>query len=90
MSKTVQEFYEERKKRVTDVIALRRPDRIPVTASFSFFPARYCGYTFADMMYDPDKIWEAIKLPFPLVPAKQEFGQGNAAVLIADKLTSRD
>ena len=59
MSKTAQELYEEREKRVTDVIALKKPDRIPVTASFSFFPARYCGYTFADMMYDPDKIWEA-------------------------------
>src|SRR5512138_3508330 len=60
MTKTAQELYSERKQRIDDVIALRKPDRIPVTASFSFFPARYCGYTFADMMYDPDKIWESM------------------------------
>jgi uroporphyrinogen-III decarboxylase len=59
MGKTGEELYEEREKRVQDIIALQKPDRVPVTASFGFFPARYCGYTMADMMYDPDKIWEA-------------------------------
>ncbi len=59
MKENAETLYAAREKRVMDVIELRKPDRVPVTASFSFFPARYCGYTFADMMYDPDKIWEA-------------------------------
>jgi hypothetical protein len=85
MSKTAREQYEERKKRVTDVIALRTPDRIPVTASFAFFPARYCGYTFADMMYDPDKIWEAsLKTILDFAPdqAMNPFGSNFKGTLL--------
>lgn len=59
MNKTTDELYQERVKRYADTIALKVPDRVPITASFAFFPARYCGFTLADMMYDLDKIWEA-------------------------------
>jgi uroporphyrinogen-III decarboxylase len=59
MVKNSATLFAEREKRVTDVIELKKPDRVPITASFSFFPARYCGYTYADMMYNPDKLGDA-------------------------------
>ncbi len=56
MNKHSQVLYEQRKKRIHDAIELRVPDRVPVTASFYFFPARYYGCAFKDMMYDPDTL----------------------------------
>jgi len=58
-NKTRQDLYQEREKRVTDAVALQIPDRVPITSHFSFFSARYCGITIKEMMYDPDKAWEA-------------------------------
>ncbi len=55
---TAERLYRAREKRVTEAIELKVPDRVPVTASFAFFPARYCGCTMKEMMYDPDKLWE--------------------------------
>jgi uroporphyrinogen-III decarboxylase len=51
-------MYKEREKRIKDAIELRVPDRVPVTASFYFFPARYYGYTIQEVMYDPEKMME--------------------------------
>ncbi|MGD0918146.1 MAG: uroporphyrinogen decarboxylase family protein [Thermodesulfobacteriota bacterium] len=51
-------LYETREKRITDAIGLKVPDRVPITASFYFFPARYYGCTIEELMYDPDKLWE--------------------------------
>jgi uroporphyrinogen-III decarboxylase len=59
MSKTPQEFYQEREKRVMDAIALKKPDRVPILAHFSFFPAKYSGMTIEEVMYDPEKLWKA-------------------------------
>jgi uroporphyrinogen-III decarboxylase len=59
LKKTKQDLYQEREKRVMDAVALKIPDRVPVTSHFSFFSARYCGITVKEMMYDPDKAWEA-------------------------------
>jgi hypothetical protein len=56
MNKTNADLYADRKKRVADAIELRVPDRVPVTASFYFFPARYYGYTAQQMMYDMDAL----------------------------------
>jgi uroporphyrinogen-III decarboxylase len=53
-----EELYRQREKLVMDAVELKVPDRVPVTASFAFFPARYCGCTMKEMMYDPDKLWE--------------------------------
>jgi uroporphyrinogen-III decarboxylase len=53
-----EELYRQREKRVMDAVELKVPDRVPVTASFAFFPARYCGCTMKEMMYDPDKLWD--------------------------------
>lgn len=58
MKEDKQALYRAREKRVTDAIELRPPDRVPVTVSFYFFPARYYGCTFEEMMYDPDKLFE--------------------------------
>jgi hypothetical protein len=57
--KTAEQLYNEREKRVTDVIELRIPDRIPVMPRFNFFPAPYTGMTAKELMYDPDKIEES-------------------------------
>ena len=52
-------FYNERKNRITDAVELKVPDRVPIAASFAFFPARYSGRTMKEMMYDPEALWEA-------------------------------
>jgi uroporphyrinogen-III decarboxylase len=57
--KTSQELYQEREKRVLDAMALKKPDRIPIMVMFGFFPARYIGVTLQELMYDPDKVWDA-------------------------------
>jgi uroporphyrinogen-III decarboxylase len=59
LDKTKQDLYREREKRVMDTVALGVPDRVPVTSHFSFFSARYCGITIKEMMYEPDKAWDA-------------------------------
>ena len=47
--------YLERKQRITDAIALRVPDRVPVSANAGFFAAKYAGFTCRDIMYDKEK-----------------------------------
>lgn len=56
MDSKAERLYVEREKRVTDVIELRRPDRVPLIPRFNFFPAPYTGMTAEDLMYDPIKI----------------------------------
>jgi hypothetical protein len=59
MDKTAERLYYEREKRVTDVIELRMPDRVPIIPRFNFFPAAYTGMTAEELMYDPEKIGES-------------------------------
>jgi uroporphyrinogen-III decarboxylase len=59
MEKTPEELYLEREKRVLEVIALKKPDRVPIMVMFSFFPAKYLGMTVEEVMYDPEKLWKA-------------------------------
>jgi uroporphyrinogen-III decarboxylase len=54
-----EKLYQERDKRINDVISLRVPDRVPLMVSFGFFEAKYAGFTNEEVMYDPDKLWEA-------------------------------
>ncbi|HVN97717.1 MAG TPA: uroporphyrinogen decarboxylase family protein [Syntrophorhabdaceae bacterium] len=85
MHKTPQELYAEREKRYADAIALRTPDRVPIAVSFAFFPARYCGFTHADMMYDLDKVWEAqLKTTIDFAPdmAQNPFGSRGIGPLL--------
>lgn len=59
MSKTPEELFQEREKRVLDAVALRKPDRVPILPLFSFFVARHAGMTIQEVMNDPDKLFEA-------------------------------
>ena len=59
MKEDAAELYRQREKRVQDAIALRVPDRVPVLVLFAFFPARYCGMTIRELMYDPEKLFQA-------------------------------
>jgi uroporphyrinogen-III decarboxylase len=59
MKETAAELYQQREKRVLDAIALRVPDRVPILVFFAFFPAKYCGVTVQELMYDPDKLFAA-------------------------------
>lgn len=58
MNQLNEALYKAREKRVVDAMELRTPDRVPTTASFYFFPARYYGSTVQEMMYDPEKLWD--------------------------------
>jgi hypothetical protein len=59
MEKTPQELYEERKNRLEDAIQLKVPDRVPVSLSLGYFPAKYTGITCEDAFYNPAKWKEA-------------------------------
>ncbi len=56
MTEKNEALFKTREKLIADAIELRESDRVPITASFYFFPARYYGYTIRDVMYDPDKM----------------------------------
>ena len=59
MAETPAELYQQREKRVLDAIALRVPDRVPILVFFAFFPAKYCETTVQELMYDPEKLFQA-------------------------------
>jgi len=59
MADNAEELYGQREKRVNDAIALKKPDRVPIMVLFGFFPARYSGFTVREVMYDPEKMWQA-------------------------------
>ena len=52
MSKSSEELYEERTKRVHDAVQLKVPDRVPFVPFFTFFWAKYSGLNCRDAMYD--------------------------------------
>ena len=51
---------EERQKRIDDAVALREPDRVPITGTGMCYPIYNAGYTVAEVVYDFDKYAEAI------------------------------
>ena len=59
MTKTPEELYQERAKRVDDAIHLRIPDRIPIIPDAEFFPFKYAGITVEEGMYDYEKTYTA-------------------------------
>ncbi len=67
MEKTSQESYQERMKRVQDVIQLKVPDRVPFLPFFTFFPTNYAGINCQEAMYDYDKLgmaWKKVMIDF--------------------------
>ena len=61
MSKSPEELYEERLKRVHDAVQLKVPDRVPFTPFFTFFWAKYSGMSCREAMYDYDGLAKAGK-----------------------------
>jgi hypothetical protein len=55
----IQQLYLERRQRIMDAVALKKPDRVPVSISFSYFPAKFTEeVTAKDAWYDFKK-WKA-------------------------------
>lgn len=52
MSKSPEELYQERVKRVLDTAALRIPDRVPVFGPYQKYPYTFGGITFREAMND--------------------------------------
>ena len=59
VAKTPRQLYDERLKRVEDAVSLKTPDRVPVSLSLGYFPAKYAGITCRDAFYNPAKWKEA-------------------------------
>ncbi|HEX9075162.1 MAG TPA: uroporphyrinogen decarboxylase family protein [Anaerolineae bacterium] len=90
MSKTPEELHTERKQRILDAAALKRPDRIPIMLPFGYMLARLGGITVHELENDPARS-QAI-----LEQAAQRYGAdmvgGNAAssvpsTLVGDRTT---
>lgn len=58
--KTPEQLYTEREKRITDVIQLKMPDRVPVHLALNHFPLTYAGLPESAMFYDPAAYQEAL------------------------------
>ena len=51
-----EELRGEREKRIQDAIALRIPDRVPVTPTFGYFASKHCGFTYREAVYELIKV----------------------------------
>lgn len=79
MDKSPAELYTERAKRIEDAIQLKVPDRVPVwMQDLSFFPAKYSGITFEEMMYDSEKLVAAYRKTIVDFKPDFYFNPGNA------------
>ncbi len=91
-TKSPEELYEQREKRLRDVIELKVPDRVPVVLTMNYFPARYVGggLTVADSYYNPVECKKAtLKTVAELDPdihAAQAGGSGHALAALSPKL----
>jgi hypothetical protein len=55
INEDAEKAYKERAKRISDVIQLKVPDRVPIVPSFGMFPAIDNGFTCEEVMFDYDK-----------------------------------
>lgn len=79
MDQAAAQLYAERQKRTEDAIALRIPDRVPIwLQDLSFFPAKYTGITFEEMMCDSEKLAAAYKKTIVDFAPDFYFNPGNA------------
>jgi uroporphyrinogen-III decarboxylase len=53
--KSPAELFQEREKRIADVVSLKVPDRVPLRFSLAYFPAKYCAIPTKAAFYDPAK-----------------------------------
>jgi len=56
-----QKLYGERERRLADVLALRQPDRVPISYSSNFWHAKYVGITNRTAMYDYEALAAATR-----------------------------
>lgn len=66
-SPDAERLYKKRVARFIAAIKLEEADRVPVVFNPGHAPARYCGYSVRDVMYDPAKLvraWETYLLDF--------------------------
>jgi uroporphyrinogen-III decarboxylase len=62
VNKTNETLYQEKRKRLDDVISLRQPDRVPIWfQDAGIFPPKYAGISAREAMYDADKAFAAYK-----------------------------
>lgn len=55
MANDAGQLFAAREKRVSDVVELKTPDRVPIMILSGFYPAFRAGITCREAMYDPDK-----------------------------------
>jgi uroporphyrinogen-III decarboxylase len=60
-SAAVQDAYQRRVQMFLDAIALRKPERIPVSPASGFYPFVYAGITSEEAMYDYGKLAYALR-----------------------------
>ena len=60
-SAEAQKIYAEREKRIADAIALKEPDRVPISYSSQFWHARYAGISNRTAMYDYEALAAATR-----------------------------
>jgi uroporphyrinogen-III decarboxylase len=61
MVKSAKELYAERQKRINDAIALKEPDRVPISPGENGWCFKYAGLSWIDGLYDPEKALQAHK-----------------------------
>jgi len=61
MTKTAEEKYNEREKRIQDAIQLKKPDRIPIIPFDNGAYFKHCGLNFQEAMYHPKQYFGAVK-----------------------------
>jgi len=85
--KSLEQFYEEREKRVRDAIELEESDRVPVSLRMTYFPALYTGIQTASAYYDAVGWREAIiKTVTDFKPDIYQCSSGNASGAVMDVL----
>jgi len=60
LSVDYEELYRERKERLSQAYALKEPDRVPLSSSYSYFAARYGGCTIQEALTDYEKLRKAV------------------------------
>lgn len=72
-------LFGERQHRIADVIALERPDRVPVWfQDLGFFPANYAGISYKTAMYDSRQLFSAYKKTIIDLEPDMYFNPGHS------------
>src|SRR5215212_1904842 len=60
-SPEAEQGYRQRAQMISDVVNLKKPERIPIVPWWGVFPAHYAGITVQEATYDYDKLGTAWK-----------------------------